>query len=95
MKVKRYTLNMPGANGNKWLLIVITVFVSVVSSQAGTNYGLRKSVMAGGGQTSSESYVINSAIGQSVAKRSASSTYQLNAGFIHENRDLIFFNEFE
>lgn len=77
------------------LLIGMLVFISALSSHAGNSYQMNKSVIASGGQTKAGPYVLNGAIGQNTVTKSASSTYQLTAGFYQENRDLIFFNEFE
>ena len=72
------------------------VFIAALSSQAGNNYHMNKSIIAGGGgQSSSNGYQLNGVIGQFTATKSESITYQLTAGFYQQNRDLIFFNEFE
>lgn len=64
-------------------------------TQSGSQFSLRKSVVASGGQTTSASYQLHSAIGQNLTAQSASTTYQITTGFYQQNRDLIFFNEFE
>ena len=75
---------------------VALIFITVLSSEAGSNYQINKAVITGGGgQTAANTYSLNGAIGQKTTAQSTSASYQLNVGFFQENRDLIFFNEFE
>ena len=81
-------------NTGKWLVFV-AVMVAGFTSQAGSNYELRKSVLAGGALASSGSYSVRTAIGQSIVQPSAGGNYEFNPGFFQQNRDLIFINKFE
>lgn len=71
------------------------IFIAALSSHAGSHYKMSKSVIASGGQAKVGSYELNGAIGQYTTTKSASTTYQISAGFYQENSDLIFFNKFE
>ncbi len=76
--------------------VVGLIIITVLSSQAGSNYAMNKSVIAGGGgQSKSNTYTLNGVIGQNTTTQSTSASYQLAAGFVQENRDLIFFNQFD
>ncbi|MCX7552559.1 hypothetical protein OS175_01610 [Marinicella sp. S1101] len=66
-----------------------------LNGQIGSQFNMRKSVIASGQQAQGEGYVINGAIGQPLTGQSAGGNFQLNAGFYRGNRDLIFSNEFE
>ncbi len=84
-------------NSNKkvsWLFVLMTLFTLVVN--AGNQYELRQSqVVTGGGQAQGGSYQLISAVGQKIIGRSSGGVFELDLGFITENRDLIFINEFE
>lgn len=83
---------------NQWskTVTVGVIVITALSSQAGSQYSIQKHVIAGGGiPVKANQYVLKGAIGQKITTRSTSMSYQVTAGFYQENRDLIFFNEFE
>ncbi len=77
--------------------LVYAVAISLVVNQAYAQYEIKKhSVNSGGGKLSGGSYELNSNIGQADAStRMSNGAYSLVGGFWHENKDLIFKNNFE
>lgn len=83
---------------NKNIKLFVYIFlVGSAMSQAFAQYEIRKqTVNSGGKPIISESYQIKGSIGQIDASNSLlSGSYRLNAGFWHENNDLILKNGFE
>ena len=77
-----------------WVLVVMLLVV--LSVEAGNDYSIAQSLIAAGGsQASGGGYQLTTVLGQSSIGQSQAGGYQLTAGFLVENRDLIFVNEFE
>lgn len=83
------------SNKRSRLLVVGAVLIVAVGSQAGSQYEMKKSVFASGGHSQQGPYTLHGAIGQNTTTKSTSASYQVSAGFYQENRDLIFFNQFD
>ena len=92
MGIKKLPLPIKGSM--KWILSIIVMTVGFVS-QAGSNYQIRKSVIASGEPATSGNYSVHAAIGQLAIEPSAGGNYEFNPGFYQQNRDLIFTDQFE
>ncbi len=79
-----------------WLMVLSTLMVTTaLMAQSGGNYEITHSLIGSGGVSAGTGFILNGAIGQKAITQSSANEYQLSAGFYRENRDLIFFNEFE
>ncbi len=86
---------------NKWLRkpliwVVVVMLLVVLSVEAGTDYSITHSLIAAGGsQAAGGGYQLTTALGQGSIGKSEAGNYELATGFLVENRDLIFIDEFE
>lgn len=77
-----------------WVCVLMLLVVLAV--EAGNDYAISHSLIAAGGsQAAGGGYRLTTSLGQVSIGKAVSGGYELTTGFLMENRDLIFGNEFE